>query len=220
MSIQGYFWAMEVYNLSNGQLEAVEIIALKPAVTNKEVAKSVGVSENTMGAWRKNPEFINCCFERFREIAGTRLMTVMDAMFNEAEEGNVPAARLILEHYNKLNPTVNITIDSPFERFLKAGNINDAQILSPVEVLEIVDAQPNNSNDKVMIKTQEKQLKKSISGAYKDQKRKQSKRERYALRQRALKVGMEPLPSGRPKPEQRKKWLKQLEKKERDMGIT
>ena len=37
------------------------------------------------------------------EISGERLMSVMDAMFSEAEEGNVPAARLILEHYNKLN---------------------------------------------------------------------------------------------------------------------
>ena len=210
---------MEVYNLSSGQLEAVEIIALKPAETNKSVAKQVGVSENTMGAWRKNPEFINACFERFREVAGTRLMSVMDAMFNEAEEGNVPAARLILEHYNKLNPTINISIDSPFERFLKAGKISDAEVLSPMEVLQIVDAQPDDSNDKVMIKTQEKQLKKSITGAYKDQKRKQSKRERYALRQRALRVGMEPLPSGRPKPEHRKKWLKQLEKREKELGI-
>ena len=209
---------MEVYNLSSGQLEAVEIIALKPAVTSKDVAKSVGVSENTMGAWRKNPEFINCCFERFREISGTRLMAVMDAMFTEAEAGNVPAARLILEHYNKLNPTISISIDSPFERFLKAGNINDA-VLSPMEVLELVDSQPDNSNDKVMIKTQEIQLKKSITGAYKDQKRKQSKRERYALRQRALRVGMDPLPSGRPKPEHRKKWLKQLERLEKQSGI-
>ena len=210
---------MEVYNLSSGQLEAVEVIALKPRVTNKELAKTVGVSETTMGAWRKNPEFIEACYDRFREIAGTRLMTVMDAMFTEAEEGNVPAARLILEHYNKLNTQVNISIDSPFERFLKAENISDAQILSPAEVLEIVDATPDTSNDKVMIENQEKKLKKSISGAYKDSKRKQSKRERYELRQRALKVNMEPLPPGRPKPEQRKKWLKELEQKEKDLGI-
>ena len=80
---------MEIYNLNEGQIAAVEIIALKPGVTNKKVAKDVGVTENTICNWRKNPEFINSCYERFREISGERLMSVMDAMFSEAEEGNV-----------------------------------------------------------------------------------------------------------------------------------
>lgn len=211
---------MQIYNLNEGQVAAVEIIALKPGVTNKRVAKDVGVTENTICNWRKNPEFINSCYERFREISGERLMSVMDAMFSEAEEGNVPAARLILEHYNKLDKNINITIDSPFERFLKADNVTNGEIASPSEVFQITDVKNSDADDNKMLKIQKKQLKKSISGAYKDSKRKTSKRERYELRQRAETVGLEPLPAGRPKPEKRKAWLKELEKREKDLGIS
>ena len=98
-------------NLTRGQMQAVEIIALKPSATNRSVAKELGVSENTISSWRKNPEFIASCFDRFRELYGMRLMNVMEAMFREAEEGSVPASRLILEHYGKLNTQINIKID-------------------------------------------------------------------------------------------------------------
>ena len=211
---------MEVYNLSEGQIAAVEIIALKPGVTNRAVAKEVGVSENTICNWRKNPEFINSCYERFREISGSRLMSVMDAMFSEAEEGNVPAARLILEHYNKLEKNINISIDSPFERFLKLDNIIDGEITSPAEVFKIEEIKHSDKDDSKNLKKQEKQLKTSISGAYKDNKRKTSKRKRYNLRQRAETVGLEPLPPGRPKPEKRKAWIRELERLEKDCGIN
>lgn len=211
---------MEIYNLSEGQVAAVEIIALEPGVTNKKVAKEVGVSENTICNWRKNPEFINSCFERFREISGTRLMSVMDAMFSEAEDGNVPAARLILEHYNKLEKNINISIDSPFERFLKMDNILEGEISSPAEVFQIENIKNSDEDDDRKIKKQEKRLKKTISGAYKDVKRKTSKRERRILRERAETVNLEPLPPGRPKPEKRKAWLKELERREKDLGIS
>ena len=98
-------------NLTRGQMQAVEIIALKPSATNRSVAKELGVSENTISSWRKNPEFSASCFDRFRELYGMRLMNVMEAMFREAEEGSVPASRLILAHYGKLNTQINIKID-------------------------------------------------------------------------------------------------------------
>lgn len=198
----------------------MEMIALKPGVTNKYVAKEVGVSENTIHNWRKNPEFINACYERFREVSGERLMRVMNSMFDEAESGNVPAARLILEHYNKLDKNINISIDSPFERFLKADVVPDTQISSPVEVFQIEEIKNSDAEDNKLLKKQEKQLKKSISGAYKDIKRKTSKRERRILRERAETVGLEPLPPGRPKPERRRAWLKELEQREKDLGIS
>ena len=49
-------------------------------------------------------------------------------MVREAQEGNVQAARLVIEQSGKLVKNVNITIDSPFEKFLKeVPNADDAE---------------------------------------------------------------------------------------------
>ena len=83
---------IETYNLKRGQVEAIELIACSPGTSNKALAEKVGVSESTMSAWRKNPVFIEACYDRFVEINGTRLMRVLNSMFDEAEAGSVQAA--------------------------------------------------------------------------------------------------------------------------------
>ena len=45
---------------------------------------------------------------------------VLNSMIREAIEGNVQAGRLVLEHSGKLVKNINVTVDSPFEKFLKA----------------------------------------------------------------------------------------------------
>ena len=220
---------MEISNLTKGQIQAIEIIALKPRETNRAIAKQIGVSENTISSWRKNPEFIASCFDRFRELYGMRLMNVMEAMFREAEQGSVPASRLILEHYGKLNTQINIKIDSPFERFLKSEKFINAEVMDENQAIEIgqsiepqTDLPPRdkkNDNPNKVIADQNKSLKLAISSAKKADKIKASQNERYALRKRAEVVGLEPLPPGRPDPHKRKIWMRELEKREKECGI-
>ena len=116
---------LEIYNFSESHLIAMDIIAYTPGITNKDIASQLSISESTISAWRGNPAFIDSCYNRYIEINGNRLMSVMEAMFREAELGSVPAAQLILKHYNKLIDRVTIEIESPFEKFLKMGNNNE-----------------------------------------------------------------------------------------------
>ena len=119
---------LQEFNLNADQRKAVEIVATTPGVTQKNVALTLKLSEDKVRAWFRNPSFVDACFDRFTELAGTKLITVMDAMFREAELGNVAAARLILEHHNKLNKTLHIKVESPFDRFMHSRNINDLSV--------------------------------------------------------------------------------------------
>lgn len=203
---------IETYNLKRGQVEAIELIACSPGTSNKALAEKVGVSESTMSAWRKNPVFIEACYDRFVEINGTRLMRVLNSMFDEAEAGSVQAASLILNHYNKLNNKIELTVDSPWEKFLKNQNMIDVEYVddNPKKPVQI-------DNDKEM-KIERKRLK-SIISETKQQSVNRDQNERYKLRQRAKVVNLEPLPAGRQPDNARKKWIKKLEKLEKELGI-
>ena len=65
---------LETYNLTNGQIEAIELCSASPGTSNKALAKTIGVSESTISNWRKNPVFIEAFYDRFLELNGTRLM--------------------------------------------------------------------------------------------------------------------------------------------------
>ena len=205
---------LDTYNLSSGQIEAIELVACSPATSNKLLAKKIGVAESTISAWRRNPVFIEACYDRFVELNGTRLMRVLDSMFTEAESGSVPAAQLILNHYNKLNNRVELTIDSPFEKFLKNKNMVDVEIIDdedkPKERLII--------DDNKQFKVERKRLKTVITET-KKQKVNRNQNSRYQLRQRAKSVGLDPLPAGRQPDHVRKKWVEKLDKLEKEAGI-
>tara|TARA_R100001594_G_scaffold14555_1_gene30979 strand:+ start:1108 stop:1737 length:630 start_codon:yes stop_codon:yes gene_type:complete len=205
---------IETYNLSRGQIEAIELVASSPGTSNKDLAFKIGVSESTMSSWRKNPVFIEACYDRFVELNGTRLMRVLDSMFNEAESGSVQAASLILNHYNKLNNKVELTIDSPWEKFLKNKNmVVDAEVVSEPKVVErtVID-------DDKTIKVERKKIKTFITET-KKQKVNRDQNNRYKLRKRAEIVGLEPLPAGRQPDHKRKEWIKKLENLEKELNI-
>jgi hypothetical protein len=210
----GLMSKLETYNLTAGQLEAIELVALSPTTSNKDLAKSLSVSESTISAWRKNPLFIEACYDRFVEINGTRLMKVLDSMFSEAEAGSVPAAQLILNHYNKLNNKIELTVDSPFEKFLKNQNMVEAEY-AEVEPEKI---EKKLINDDKQFKVQKKRLKSVIMETRK-QKKNRDQNIRYELRKRAKIAGIDPLPPGRQPDHVRNNWLKKLEAKEKELGL-
>ena len=99
-------------NLTIDQKRAVEIVACTPGISQRKLALEINKNLMTVNSWFQNPTFTDACFSRFRELSGVKLMMVVDAMFREANEGNVAAARLLLEHHNKLDRTIHLKVES------------------------------------------------------------------------------------------------------------
>ena len=99
---------------------AIDLYVHKPDITHKEVCEILGISEKVLLNWRKDANFVDKVYESYMSEFGMELPAVLKAMINEAKQGNVQAGRLILEHSGKLVKNINITVDSPYEKFLKA----------------------------------------------------------------------------------------------------
>ena len=98
---------------------AIEIFATHPDKSIQQVAVEVGVSVKAMYNWRTDPRFMDAIYERHMVEFGGSLPSVLSSMVREAKAGNVQAGRLVLEHSGKLVKNINVTIDSPFEKWLK-----------------------------------------------------------------------------------------------------
>ena len=217
-----------VIDLNNAQRQAVDLKALAPNTTIDTMAKKVGVHRNTIANWLAKPSFNEAIYDKFMEISGHRLPAVLDAMIREAQEGSVPAATLILKHFGKLQDHVIITIDSPFEKFLKIGEIHngeftEAEIVNTVKAIGVTEELParNPANDKPEWRhlKQRKRLKGTERLAYKRLRENERIRTARQLRDRAKKVMLEMLPSGRSTNIARKKWIRKLERMEKKLGI-
>ncbi len=187
---------------------AIELFALNPAITVKEVASKVGVSDICVAKWRQDPMFIDKIYERYMTEFGSQLPAVINAMVREAKHGNVQAARLVLEHSGKLVKNVNITIDSPFEKFLKSDDIQDAEIVEVFDDVVIPEDLPERKPSKT-VKQEKVALKSEIEKDRYDNKKKtrnDMRKEWYRWKKRAEAVGIKPLSAKRPTKGQRKEW--------------
>lgn len=192
---------------------AVELLAFNPEMTIQQIADKVGVSKGCIENWKRNPEFIDAVYDRYMLQFGMEIPQVLESMIREAKAGNVQAGRLILEHSGKLVKNVNITIDSPFEKFLKS--VPDAEIVEDNEIIDAAesvdvsfdDLPPRNTENQVKREAEEKiATKELIKKAEVNAKQKVW----YKWRKRAKAVGIEPLKSRRPTPAQRKDWEKSI----------
>ena len=139
---------------------------------------------------------------------GSQLPAVINAMVREAKHGNVQAARLVLEHSGKLVKNVNITIDSPFEKFLKAEDVEDAEVVEIFDDVVIPDDLPERKPSKTA-KEEKIALKSEIAKDKKNSKKKsrnEMRREWHKWKKRAKAVGIKPLPAKKPTKGQRKEW--------------
>ena len=204
-------------------LKAIELYALRPDITAAEVAKEIGVSKQLIYIWRKNPNFIDAIYNRYMVEFGGELPAVLQAMIREAKAGNVQAGRLILEHSGKLVKNINVTVDSPYEKFLKSKSTEIEY--EDAEVEEIVDSIPdieadlperNTEGQKKRTRREKKNLKKAVKTASEKAKYNKKRREWENWVRRAKKVGVEPLPARRPTPAQRKAWINEVEQKENE----
>ena len=201
------------------QHTAIELYASQPSITAQEVATKCNVPIETIYKWRRNINFIEAIYDRYMVEFGSQLPGVLMAMVREAQAGNVQAGRLVLEHSGKLVKNVNVTIDSPFEKFLKkVDDIQDAEIVEDAEVVGLVQDLPNSDdlpprnteNQQKRVAREKKTLNKSIKAEAKRQEYNKKQKEWYNWRKRAEKVGVSPLKSKRPTKGQRKAWQEKI----------
>ena len=131
---------------------AIQLFAFNHGITVKQVASKLGINDRTIRLWREDPEFHLSVYNCYMKEFDSKLPSILDAMVREAQEGNVQAGRLVLEHSGKLvKNIVNVTI-SPYEMFLNnidnADVIDDSVIEEAADVdFEEVDLPPRNIED-------------------------------------------------------------------------
>jgi len=204
------------------QMAAIDLLIHNPEITKRELAKELKVTPQTIHGWFADDRFVDMYYKQYMVSFNAKLPMVLNSMIREAVEGNVQAGRLVLEHSGKLVRNINVTVDSPFEKFLKAEQIDDAEILEAdsEEVSNMIETLPERNPENDKPKKREIKEKKAVDKIKQGkkpyrQKRREDRAERYALLQRAKKVGLDPLPSRRPTESERRKWLEQLIKLEK-----
>ena len=214
-----YYNMEELANIKKNPAKtlAAELLALNPHLTIEKVASKVGVTERTVHLWKQDPNFVEAIYDRYMLEFGSEIPSVLNAMVREAKEGNVQAGRLVLEHSGKLVKNVNVTIDSPFEKFLKGAQV--AEVVSDEDIIEVAaeivtedDGLPErNTEDQGKRASREKKL--TIKEIKKEEQRVKynaKQKEWYRWSKRAEKVGVSPLKSRRPTPAQRKEWQNKI----------
>mgnify|MGYP003135175082 FL=1 len=208
-----------------------EMMALNPGIKAAELSKKLNVSVETISNYRTDPDVIDMVYDRFMEIAGVHLPQVLMAQIEEAKRGNTRAAELILKHFGKLQDTLVLKVESPFMQHLKVADTEDAEIVEDVAIdignsFEVKDQDmlpplPErdqlNDTPNTVARRQNKALRDAelrSERTYAEDKKRKAANERKRLRYRANKVGLKPLPPGKPTPQARKKWLDELHRRE------
>ena len=213
-------------SLSVNQQLTVELLASKPGIKTTEAAKALNCTMETIRAYRRIPAFNEAVYNRYMDISGGKLVNVVAAMIREAERGNVQAANLVLRHYGKLEDKITIRHESPFEKFLKIGNVTEAEGVEVVETMTPEDVgssfevdvdlpKRDTVNDK--LKTRVTNENRALKKTYTEDKRKRKETATTArqLRIRANKVGMDMLPPGRQRQNVRDEWIRELKNREK-----
>ena len=188
--------------------QAVELFATNPDIEAKRVAELLDVTPQIVYDFRRDPNFHMQVQDRFMAELENDIPSMVSALKREVLAGNVQATRLMFEYMNKLQKNINITIDSPFENWMKKqefGDVIDAEIIVNMdEFKELPPRTANNSHleiHKERLRVQNAPQKaKSLASHNK------TRREQYKWVKRAKAVGIEKLPGKRPTPGQKKVW--------------
>jgi len=194
--------------------KAAEMMAFNPEMSVKEIAITLKVAHTTVLNWRKDPNFVDMVYELYMIEFGSDIPAVLKSMIREAKAGNVQAARLVLEHSGKLVKNINVTIDSPFEKYLKADKTEvefiDAEVQDIVEdIPEIQDVElPERKIEDQQERTKTEYT--TIKREKHKHRRKVNRNRMYHWKKRAKVVGVEVLPNGRPTKAQKQDWIKKV----------
>ena len=209
------------------QMAAIDLMIHNPDLNKKQLAEQINVSHRTIQSWFADDRFVDMYYKKYMVSFNAKLPMVLNSMIREAVEGNVQAGRLVLEHSGKLVKNINVTVDSPFEKFLKAEQIDVEDIIDAEseEVAEIIETLPERNPENDKPKKRQIKEKKAVERIKEGkppsrQKKREDRANRYALLQRAKKVGLEPLPSRRPTASEKRKWLEKLAELEAKQSHT
>ena len=147
---------------------AVELFATNPDIEVQRVAELLNVHRNRVFEMRKDPNFHQQVQDRFMVELENEVPSMVSALKREVLAGNVQATRLMFEYMNKLQKNINITIDSPFEKWLKKAevdpDIQDAEIIG--DMPEFSDLPPRTAdNSPLRAKEELNKLQKSTAEA-------------------------------------------------------
>ena len=214
-----------------------ELIALNPDIKTVDICKKLNISSVTLSTYKTDPVVIDMIYDRFMEVAGIHLPEVLMAQIEEAKRGNTRAAELILKHFGKLQDTLVLKVESPFMQHLKVADVDEAEIVEDVAMdignsFEVKDQDmlpplperdPLNDTPNTVARRHNKALRDAelkSKRTYADNKKRKAANERKRLRYRANKVGLKPLPPGKPTPQARKEWLDELHRRETEFSKT
>tara|TARA_Y100000310_G_scaffold32651_1_gene30912 strand:- start:2 stop:700 length:699 start_codon:yes stop_codon:yes gene_type:complete len=213
-------------------IAAVEMMASDLTLTYKDIANKLGIHKKTLGRWLQNGNFVEAVYKRYMEIAGVHIPSVVQAIIEEAKLGNVHAARLVLEHFGKLENKLKIQVESNFEKFMKGDDVEEAEFFEVTnEQEEVLDALSDhidsddidlperhisNNSPKARDDFEKNRLKYKIKEKHKDEEEAKKQAERYKIRRRAKAVDLELLAPGRKSRSERDHWMKELEKREKN----
>ena len=196
--------------------KAVELFAINPDIEAKRVAELLDVTPQVVYEYRRDPNFHMQVQDRFMAELENDIPSMVSALKREVLAGNVQATRLMFEYMNKLQKNINITIDSPFESWMKKEgftDVKDAEVINDMpEFKELPPRTANNSHlevHKERVKLQNPPKKeRSVKN------RNKARREQYKWVKRAEAVGVEKLSAKRPTPYQKKAWQESIIAKE------
>ena len=202
--------------------KAIEVYACKPDIRHQDAAEMLKISENTLYKLRRDPNFWEQVYNYYMVTFEGDVVGVLRAMVREGLAGNVQAGRLVLEHSGKLQKNINITIQSPFEKWMEkvegGVEIKEAEIIDDLKAIEDDFSDlPERSADKGTWKARNDHV--AVRNATtKEESRIRRNEARKIMRswqKRAKLAGVDPLPARRPTPGQRKAWEKEIIQKEK-----
>ena len=197
--------------------KAVEIYGTTPMVEHQQVAEILNISESVLLKVRRDPNFWSRVYDFYMVSFEGDVIDVLRAMVREAKAGNVQAGRLVLEHSGKLQKNINVTISSPFEKWMEKVEggieVEDAEIIDDLKAIEddFSDLPPRSEqkgtwkarNDHIAVR----------NATTKEESRIRRNEARKIMRswlKRAKLANVDPLPARRPTPGQRKAWEKKI----------
>ena len=188
--------------------KAVDIYATTPNVQHNFVADELGISYKTLLKLRKDADFWKKVWDTYLVTYEADVLDVCRSMVREALAGNTSAGRLVLEHSGKLQKNINITISSPFEKYLASQERKQLEPSKEIIEAEVVPEriqQEFNHIDRELVK------KKAVLDR---------RRELYGWSRRAEAVGIAPLPPRRPTKGQRLEWEMSIIRAEDEQSNT
>lgn len=94
-------------------------------MTQEDMAKELGVSRGTVGYWRKQVDWDAIKTER-RKKYSSKIVEVDDAMFREAKNGDVNAAKVLYERFDNWVPASQV---------INLHDLNEADVDAELEAL-------------------------------------------------------------------------------------